>query len=171
MKKYMFTMIAALLMSSAAFAQNDKKECKCGDQKDKKEMVQHRTDKMVKKYALDEKQAAQLLELNTKYAGKMEPRGHRPHPGGKGGKKVEKKTDAETGATAQQPQERKRPEITEEQKAKFEAMRKEAEATRKAYDAELEKILTADQFQQYQADQKKHEGHGPKHGHHGPKRK
>ena len=171
MKKYMFTMIAAMLMSVAAFAQNDKKECKCDDQKGKKEMVQHRTDKMVKKYALDEKQAAQLLELNTKYAGKMEPRGHRPYPDGKGDKKADKKTDAETGATAQQPQEKKRPELTEEQKAKFEAMRKESEATRKAYDAELEKILTADQFQQYQADQKKHKGHGPKHGHHGPKRK
>ena len=66
MKKMMMTMIAAVLMSSAAFAQEEKKcECKC-KQPDKTEMVKHRTDRVVKKYGLNDQQAASLLELNTK---------------------------------------------------------------------------------------------------------
>jgi hypothetical protein len=37
------------------------------------------------------------------------------------------------------------------------------EANRKAYETELKKILTADQFKQYEADMKNHKGHGPRH--------
>ena len=130
MKKMMMTMIAAVLMSSAAFAQEEKKcECKNCKKPDKTEMVKHRTDKFAKKYGLNDQQAASLLELNTKYADKF------------GGP----------------------PELTEEQKAKFEARRQEMEANRKAYETELKKILTADQFKQYEADMKNHKGHGHKH--------
>ena len=62
------TMIAAVLMSSVAFAQEEKKcECKNCKQPDKTEMVKHRTDRVVKKYGLNDQQAASLLELNTKW--------------------------------------------------------------------------------------------------------
>ena len=165
MKKFMMTMIAAVLMSSAAFAQEEKKcECKCNKKPDKTEMVKHRTDKIVKKYGLNDQQAASLLELNTKYADKFgAPRGRHHHHGMKHGKKHENKTAANTGATPQQSRgDKKRPELTEEQKAKFEARRKEMEANRQAYETELKKIMTADQYKQYEADMKKHKGHGPK---------
>ena len=167
MKKLMMTMIAAVMMSSAAFAQDNQKECKCSEKKaDNTEMVKHRTDKMVKKYGLNDQQAAQLLEVNTKYSDKMEPRGQHHHPGKgrppKDGKKMDKKTDGNTGATAQQPQESKRQELTEEQKAKFEAERKEHEATRQAYEGELQKIMTPEQFKNYQEDMKKHGDRGPR---------
>ena len=158
MKKMMMTMIAAVLMSSAAFAQEEKKcECKC-KQPDKTEMVKHRTDRVVKKYGLNDQQAASLLELNTKYADKFGgPRGHH-------GKKHEGQADATTGATTPQPRgDKKRPELTEEQKAQFEARRQEMEANRKAYETELKKILTEDQFKQYEADMKKHKRHGHRH--------
>mgnify|MGYP002626982802 CR=1 FL=1 len=123
MKKLMMTMIAAVMMSSAAFAQDNQKECKCSEKKaDNTEMVKHRTDKMVKKYGLNDQQAAQLLEVNTKYSDKMEPRGQHHHPGKgrppKDGKKMDKKTDGNTGATAQQTQESKRQELTEEQRSR-----------------------------------------------------
>ena len=63
------TMMAAVLMSATAFAQDEKQcncNCKCKDKKpDKTEMVKHRTDRMVKEYGLDEAQAQKLLELNT----------------------------------------------------------------------------------------------------------
>lgn len=163
MRKLLMTMIAAVLMGSVAYAQGDKKECKCEEKKeckcecqdkkdrkhhdkkfDKKNFAQHRTDRMVKKYGLDEKQAAQLLELNTKYSGKIGPLGHRH------------KTDAETGATDQQPQEKKRPELTEEQKA---------------YNTELQKIMTDEQFKKYRADKEKYGGRGHKHGPREPKRR
>lgn len=171
MKKMMMTMIAAVLMSSAAFAQEEKKcECKNSKQPDKTEMVKHRTDKFAKRYGLNDQQAASLLELNTKYADKFGgPRGHHgkhhgKRHGMKPGKKHEGQTDATTGATPQQPRgDKKRPELTEEQKAKFEARRQEVEANRKAYETELKKILTDDQFKQYEADMKKHKGHGPRH--------
>ena len=155
----MMTMMAAVMMSTAAFAQDckDGKECKCSGKKgDKTEMVKHRTDKMVEKYGLNDQQAAQLLDLNTKYADKLEPRGgHRHHHGPKAGegardKKEKPRTDAETGATAQPD-------------SKFEARPKEHEADRKAYEEELQKIMTAEQYEAYQADMKKHKGHGPKH--------
>ena len=44
--------------------------------------------------------------------------------------------------------------MTEEQRARFEEMRKQREENQKKYDAELEKILTPDQFKSYQEDQK-----------------
>ena len=166
MKKMMMTMIAAVLMSSAAFAQEEKKcECKC-KQPDKTEMVKHRTDRVVKKYGLNDQQAASLLELNTKYADKFGgPRGHHGKKHSmRHGKKHEGQADATTGATTPQPRgDKKRPELTEEQKAQFEARRQEMEANRKAYETELKKILTEDQFKQYEADMKKHKRHGHRH--------
>ena len=93
MKKVLMTMMAALFISSAAFAQENKeqdkcceKKCeqckccekKCGDKKgcdkkfdkkfDKKDFVKMQTEMTVKRYNLDEKQAAKLLDLNQKYA-------------------------------------------------------------------------------------------------------
>ena len=93
MKKVIMTMMAALFISSAAFAQENKeqgkcceKKCeqckccekKCGDKKgcdkkfdkkfDKKDFVKMQTEITVKRYNLDEKQAAKLLDLNQKYA-------------------------------------------------------------------------------------------------------
>ena len=85
MKKVIMTMMAALFISSAAFAQENKeqgkcceKKCeqckccekKCGDKKDcdKKDFVKIQTEMTVKRYNLDEKQAAKLIDLNQKYA-------------------------------------------------------------------------------------------------------
>lgn len=88
MKKVLMTMMAALFISSAAFAQDNKEQgkccekkceqCKCcekkGDKKccdkkfDKKDFVKMQTEMTVKRYNLDEKQAAKLLDLNQKYA-------------------------------------------------------------------------------------------------------
>lgn len=77
--------------------------------------------------------------------------------------KPEQKPDVETGATPQAPKDgQKRPELTEEQKAKMKAEREEHEKVRAAYDAELQKIMTPEQYKQYKADMEKHRGHGPR---------
>lgn len=155
----MITLVAAALVSSAALAQ-DKKEGQRPEKKfDKTEMVKHRTDETVKRYSLNSKQAAQLLELNTKYADKMGPRrggphGHHGHHGAgrppkDGGKDMK-------GQRPEPPKDGKRPELTEEQKQKMDARRKEMDATMKAYDTELQKILTPDQYKSYKADMEKH---------------
>ena len=77
-------MMAALMISSAVFAQDNKEQAKCCEKKceqsnkccdkkcdkkfDKKEFVKMQTERTAKRYNLDEKQAAKLLELNQKYA-------------------------------------------------------------------------------------------------------
>ena len=141
MKKFLMTMMAAFVMTSAAFAQENKEQAKCCDKKceqckcqqckcekgkccemkcsekkccekkcdkqgkcDKKDMVKFKTERTAKRYNLNEKQAAQLLELNQKYADLM-----------------------------------------------------------KNYDTDLQKIMTPEQYKQYQED---HQKFG-KRGHHG----
>ena len=147
MKKILMTMMAAFIMSSAAFAQENKEQAKCCDKCgeqckceqckcdkkccdkkdkccemkccekkcdkqgkcDKKDFVKFKTDRTAKRYNLDEKQAAQLLELNQKYADLM-----------------------------------------------------------KNYDTDLQKIMTPEQYKQYQEDHQKfgkRGHHGKGHGH------
>ena len=84
MKKIIVTMMAALFINSSAFAQENKEQdkccqkkceqCKCCEKKccdkngDKKDLVKMQTELTAKRYNLDEKQTAKLLELNQKYA-------------------------------------------------------------------------------------------------------
>lgn len=159
MKKIVLAIAAALMMSTSMFAQNNEQsENRQQKRPDMKEMIQKRTDAVVKKYNLDEKQAKQLLELNTKYADTMRP-GFGPRMGGPRGGNMGR------GNNAQQRQER--PQLTDEQKAKFEEERKQRMEKMKAYDEELSKILTADQLKSYKADMQRRgprggEGRGPR---------
>ena len=159
MKRMILTLMAAAVVGTTAFAQ-EKKECQCPDQKfDKTEMVKHRTDETVKRYNLNDKQAKQLLELNNKYADKMGPRPpHHGHKGGPGRPPKDKK-DAK-GQRPEPPKDGKRP--TPPQDGKRQEHRKQMEETMKAYDAELQKIMTDEQFKSYQADMKKRREHREK---------
>lgn len=130
MKKMVLMALAAMMMTSAAMAQDNKQE---RPNISKTEMAQKRTDQMVKQYGLDKKQAKSLQALNEKYGEKMGPRGGRhmgPRPEGK------------------RP-EGKRPEGQGGQHGDF---GKQIAETMKAYEAELQKIMTPEQFKQYQAD-------------------
>ena len=147
------TIVAAVMFSSAAMAQDQEKG------KKKEEMAKHRTEKMVKDYDLNESQAAKLLELNTKYADKMRPhRGPRgPHgPHGMKGQRPEPPKGDMKGERPEPP--------TKEMKAEMEKKRAEMEKEQKAYDAELQKILTPDQYKLYQHDMQKHRKGGPRPG-------
>lgn len=126
------------------------------------EMVQRHTDEAVKKYGLDESQAKKLLELNQKYDTLfMRPMGG-PRPGGR-----------PEGGPGQGPEGRpdstqRRPEPTAERKARMEEGRKQweqrrqkMEEARKAYDTELQTILTTEQYEKYKADSQRR---GPRRG-------
>lgn len=153
MKRMILTLMAAAVVGMTAFAQ-EKKECQCPDQKfDKTEMVKHRTDEAVKRYNLNDKQAKQLLELNNKYADKMGPRP--PHHGHKGGPGRPPKDNKD--AKGQRPEPPK-----DGQHGKHHEHHQKMEETMKAYDAELQKIMTAEQFKSYQADMKKRREHREK---------
>ncbi|WP_279149270.1 DUF4890 domain-containing protein [Segatella bryantii] len=144
MKKMILTMMVALLVGTSAMAQDSQNDSRHPAKFDKTEMIKHRTDEIVSRYKLDEKQAKKLLELNTKYADKMMPRGHRHHghhgagrpPMPPKGDKVQRREPPKDGG-------------------KMKERRKEMEATMKAYDSELKKIMTDDQYNTYQDDQKK----------------
>lgn len=71
MKKYILALVAVFTMSTT-FAQMSQKDSEPQSNNERKtEMVQKRTDKMVKKYGLNEKQAKSLLALNSEYQGKI----------------------------------------------------------------------------------------------------
>ena len=159
-------MTAAVLMGTTAVAQDNR------PQFDRTEMIKQRTDAMVEKYKLNETQAKQLLELNTKNADSMGPmmgmgRMGGGRPGGMGGGRPGGGQAGQGGQGAPQMggggfQ------MTEEQRARFEEMRKQREENQKKYDAELEKILTPEQFKSYQKDMEEQRAQRGRRGQGGP---
>ena len=156
MKKILLTLAAAFIMSATAFAQGG---FGGGQQFDPEQMIKMRTDRTVEQYKLNDDQAKQLLELNKKYNDRLMGgfggfgggrRGGGMGQGGPGG-----------GGFGQGGQ---MPELTEEQRAQMEEARKKREEAQKEYDAELEKILTPEQFKQYQEDQKNRRQRGGRGG-------
>ncbi|MBR6866965.1 MAG: DUF4890 domain-containing protein [Prevotella sp.] len=148
MKKMILAFVALISMTAAQAQDDNNGKRPERPQMDRTEMVKHRTDDTVKKYGLDSNQAAKLLELNTKYADKM-GRGFGGRPGSFGGQR------------GQRPQ---RPEMTEEMKQQMEAQRKEQAEAMKQYDAELQTILTPEQYKTYKEDQEKRMKEGGRRG-------
>ena len=147
MKKILFAIVASALVSTQAMAQDENSEQRPERKFDKTEMVKHRTDETVSRYKLSDKQAKQLLELNTKFADKIGPRG--PRPGSRFGRPgVGRPPMPPSDAQAQRPEPPK-------DDSKMKERRAEMEKTMKEYESELQKILTADQYKSYQEDQKK----------------
>ena len=119
-------------------------------------MVKQCTEKAGKRCNLKEKQARQVLELNNKYADMMGPR--HPHRGEKGGRG--RPTKDEGSAKCQCQESRKdgqRPAPPRDEKRA--ERHKKMKETMEAYDAELQKIMTAEQFKNYQEDMKKRREH------------
>lgn len=157
MKKLVLTIFAGLAISQAAVAQETNPQVKEQHKIiDNKEFVQKRTDSMVERYGLDEKQAAKLNELNTKFADKLGPRHGGPRMGGPrpaggprpempGGFKPKGKPEMKQGEG-----EGNRMPFNPEEMAK---RREQMEENQKAYKSELKEILTEEQFQKYEADE------------------
>ena len=157
MKQMIMTLLAAVMVSTAAVAQDKDSNKPSVDNNRKQEMVKHRTDRMVEDYQLNDKQAKKLLELNTEYADMMRPRhhGHHGHHGPHGMR----------GERPEPPKADMKGERPEPPKGDREEHRKEMAETMKAYDAELQKIMTKEQYEKYKADMQQRREKGPK-GHH-----
>ena len=155
MKKMLMTLLAAVIVSTAAVAQNKDDNKSPQDNNRRQEMVKHRTDRLVKDYQLNDKQAKQLLELNTKYADKMRP--HHPRHHGPHGMKGQRPEPPKGDVKGERP---------EPPKGDRQDRRKEMDETMKAYEAELQKIMTPEQFKKYQADMKERRDKGPRHPRH-----
>jgi Spy/CpxP family protein refolding chaperone len=152
MKKMMMTLLAAVVVSTAAVAQNKDDNKSPQDNNRKQEMVKHRTDRLVKDYQLNDQQARQLLELNTKYADKMRP--HHPRHHGPHGMKGQRPEPPKGDVKGERP---------EPPKGDRQDRRREMDETMKAYEAELQKIMTPEQFKKYQADMQQRRDKGPRH--------
>ena len=165
MKKTILAIAAAVMMSANVMAQNDDQQAPQPRQFDPAEMVKQRTEQMVKEYGLDEEQSKKLLDLNTSFYGKM------PMMGGRGGQRGPWGQRPQAGE--QRPQQRPdtlrqgpRPQRGERPQMNREEMQKQMEA----YNTELEKIMTAEQYQKYKEDQQKRMSRGPRDGQRGQQR-
>jgi hypothetical protein len=165
MKKMVLALVAVISMSTAVMAQNEEK--KVFRSIDKKEMIQHHTDAMVKRYQLSEKQAKLLLELNKKYADKLPMMGmphyrlhvqglrqmlrdsivNMPRPDFDKMKKIAQ-PNRDKVMEKRQKMMGKRQEMIEKHQKMME--------TKQAYEEELKSNLGADKYEQYQQDIKEH---------------
>lgn len=147
MKQIIMTLAVVLFVGSTALAQekNDNR---------KLEMIKHRTERTVKDYNLNDKQAKKLLDLNTKYADMMRPMHRHGGPG----------RHSMNGQRPEPPKDMKG-EMPEPPKGDMKGMREKMEKDMKAYDEELQKIMTPEQYKNYKADMEKRRMEGP----HGPR--
>ena len=155
MKKIVLSMVVLLSMT-VAVAQDAKSDKKAPKEPTAEEM----TNRMAQDLKLTDEQKTKVLALNKEYQDVLKaPRGFRgPRPEGKQGRGSQ--ADGQSGATEQQggKQRGQRPELTEEQKAKFKAHH----AKREEYDKKLKQILTDDQYKSWK---KRHGRHGRLGGH------
>ena len=164
MKRFFLTMIAAAALTFAANAQQGNRP--------EPPTPEQTTERMAQQLELTDAQKSQVLALNTEYKdvigrpfggpgmggpGMGRPNGPRPEGG--------EKPDGVSGATnnGNPPAQGNRPELTEEQKAKFEEMR----TKREEYNTKLKAILTDDQYAKYEESQKRGPHHGGPNGGHG----
>ena len=162
MKKMILAIAAAMMMSVTMTAQENVSEKK-EDMKrpDMTEMVKQRTDETVKKYGLNEEQAAKLLELNTKYSDRMggPRRGQRPD-GMRRGRGM--RPDS---ARFQAPRQREEMKGDRQERRDAPAMREGRPDFRKQmeeYDAEIQKIMTEEQYEKYKSDREQRMKEGPR---------
>lgn len=151
MKKIMTTMIALAMFAMTASAQFD-------GNRPPKPTPEQTTERMAEQLTLSDDQKAQVLTLNTEYQDVIGGPGMGHHPGGPhGGQRPDGASGATSPNNGQPPQ---RPELTEEQKAKFEEMR----TKREEYNTKLKAILTDEQYAKYEESQKRgpHDGKSKK---------
>ncbi len=171
MKKTILAIAAALMMSVNMTAQESTTENRPERQRpDMTEMVKHRTDETVKKYGLNEEQAAKLLELNTKFMGQMGPRRGGMRPGGmREGRgmrpdSMRQQRQRPEGEMKEGQERPARPEMRgdrPERRGDRQGMRGFRQ-NMEEYNAELQKIMTEEQYKAYQEDFEKRMSQGPR---------
>lgn len=146
MKNIILTLIAAVAMTVNVFAQQDNRQR--GQRMNPEEMINRRTEMMVQKYGLDEKQAAALKALNEKSMTQM--RGQRG-PQEKADTAQARRPRGERGAENGRVRgDRQRGGERMQGNGQRGGMRNGAGM--EEYNAELKKIMTEDQYKAYEKD-------------------
>lgn len=156
MKKLVLTMIAMVTMSLSAMAQDT---AQVRRQFNPEQMAKMRTDAVVKKYGLNDDQAKKLLDLNTRFAGKIRPMGSM---GGqrRGGQRMQGDRPQRMNPDSLRAQGQRRGQGQRGGGFNREEMQKNMEA----YNNELKSILTPEQYEAYQKDeqQNRRQFNGPR---------
>lgn len=156
MKKIVLMLVAAFFMGGMAMAQ----QANCGDKvSDPKERAERMTKRMAKEYSLNDAQKKQLLDVNLAFVEKM---GDSPMHCCREMKKGKNACESRVCAQSDKHhgkgykvdgKEDRTPRLTDEQcaKRKTEMQKKheEMKAARTAYNTELQKIMTEDQYAAY----------------------
>lgn len=156
MKKLVLTMIAMVTMSLSAMAQDT---AQVRRQFNPEQMAKMRTDAVVKKYGLNEEQAKKLLDLNTRFAGKIRPMG--PMGGQRrGGQRMQGDRPQRMNPDSLRAQGQRRGQGQRGGGFNREEMQKNMED----YNNELKSILTPEQYEAYQKDeqQNRRQFNGPR---------
>ena len=156
MKKLVLTMIAMVTMSLSAMAQDT---AQVRRQFNPEQMAKMRTDAVVKKYGLNEEQAKKLLDLNTRFAGKIRPMG--PMGGQRrGGQRMQGDRPQRMNPDSLRAQGQRRGQGQRGGGFNREEMQKNMEA----YNNELKAILTPEQYEAYQKNeqQNRRQFNGPR---------
>ncbi|UKK66728.1 DUF4890 domain-containing protein [Prevotella communis] len=156
MKKLVLTMIAMVTMSLSAMAQDT---AQVRRQFNPEQMAKMRTDAVVKKYGLNDDQAKKLLDLNTRFAGKIRPMG--PMGGQRrGGQRMQGDRPQRMNPDSLRAQGQRRGQGQRGGGFNREEMQKNMEA----YNNELKSILTPEQYEAYQKDeqQNRRQFNGPR---------
>ena len=160
MKKLVLTMIAMVTMSLSAMAQDT---AQVRRQFNPEQMAKMRTDAVVKKYGLNDDQAKKLLDLNTRFAGKIRPMG--PMGGQRrGGQRMQGDRPPRMNPDSLRAQGQRRGQGQRGGGFNREEMQKNMED----YNNELKAILTPEQYEAYKADEAKRRQEGGRRG--GPRR-
>ena len=160
MKKIVLMMVALLSMTAVQAQESDKKQ----EQQfrgPRQVTPEQMTERMTNDLKLTDEQKTKVLALNKEYEKVIAGpgmRGHRPP-----------KADGESGATAQNGQQRpERPQLTDEQREQMRKEMQERMKQREEYEQKLKEILTEDQYKQYQESRPRRRGFGGRgHGRHG----
>lgn len=156
MKKLVLAMIAMVTMSLSAMAQDT---AQVRRQFNPEQMAKMRTDAVVKKYGLNDDQAKKLLDLNTRFAGKIRPMG--PMGGQRrGGQRMQGDRPQRMNPDSLRAQGQRRGQGQRGGGFNREEMQKNMEA----YNNELKSILTPEQYEAYQKDeqQNRRQFNGPR---------
>jgi Spy/CpxP family protein refolding chaperone len=157
MKKILLTMVALLSLTAVQAQESDNKQQQF---RGPRQMTpEQMTERMSENLKLTDEQKTKVLELNKEYEKVLEGpsmRGPRPP-----------KADGESGATAQNGQQRpERPQLTDAQREEM----KQRFEKRQEYEKKLKEILTDDQYKKYQEMRPGRRGFGGRGGHRGPGR-
>lgn len=136
MKRISFLMMALLLMGGIVMAQGNRRGNRAMDPKARAERM---TERMAKEYSLNDVQRKQLLELNMTMAEQM---GNRS----KAMKSSKRGRACVTDSCYCQEHKYKSSKVSKEDRQE---MYRKMKASKEAYDAKLQKIMTQDQYAAY----------------------